>query len=371
MSFSTGADVMECVENLIRKLWKEVIDVDLPASFPRITYDEAMSKYGSDKPDPHPGMAIHRIEHLLPKDLIRNLTSLPDPIVEMIIFQSGQIFDSDPALTRKFITTFLDSPDASPFQSNPSGAPGVFTFDPKQPLQGLSSFGFEAATSLTTAFPLDPADLLIIQARPNIPHSGGSTPLGNLRLALHKAAVTSSLIPPRTDFSPLWITHFPLFTPTATTPSHDYSPIQQQLTSTHHPFTSPLTPNDVSLLSTNPALAIADHYDLVINGTELGGGSRRIHHFPIQSYIFTNILKLPIERVEEFSHLLEVLRAGCPPHAGFALGFDRLVAVMLARGSVRDVIAFPKSSGGYDGLVGAPAKVREDVLETYHLKVRD
>lgn len=75
--------------------------------------------------------------------------------------------------------------------------------------------------------------------------------------------------------------------------------------------------------------------------------------------------------MEEFSHLLEVLRAGCPPHAGFALGFDRLVAVMLARGSVRDVIAFPKSSGGYDGLVGAPAKVREDVLETYHLKIRD
>lgn len=75
--------------------------------------------------------------------------------------------------------------------------------------------------------------------------------------------------------------------------------------------------------------------------------------------------------MEEFSHLLEVLRAGCPPHAGFALGFDRLVAVMLARGSVRDVIAFPKSSGGYDGLVGAPAKVREDVLETYHLNVRD
>ena len=371
MSFSTGADVMECVENLIRRLWKEVIDVDLPTSFPRMAYDEAMSKYGSDKPDPHPGMPIHRVEHLLPKDLIRNLTSLPDPIVEMIIFQSGQIFDSDPTLTRKFITTFLDSPDASPFQSNPSGAPGVFTFDPKQPLQGFSSFGFEAATSLVTTFPLDPADLLIIQARPNIPHSGGSTPLGNLRLALHKAAVASSFLPPRTDFSPLWITHFPLFTPTATNPSHDSSPTQQQLTSTHHPFTSPLTPDDVSLLSINPSLAIADHYDLVINGTELGGGSRRIHHFPLQSYIFTNILKLPTERVEEFSHLLEVLRAGCPPHAGFALGFDRLVAVMLARGSVRDVIAFPKSSGGFDGLVGAPAKVRDDVWETYHLSVRD
>jgi aspartyl-tRNA synthetase len=116
---------------------------------------------------------------------------------------------------------------------------------------------------------------------------------------------------------------------------------------------------------------VADHYDLVVNGVELGGGSRRIHDAAVQEFIFRDILKMPAERLADFSHLLDALRSGCPPHAGLALGFDRLVAVMLGKESVRDVIAFPKTGkGGDDAMVGAPSLMTEEALKTYHLKLR-
>lgn len=372
MAFATGVDVMECVENLIRRLWKEVIQIDLPTSFPRMTYEEAMSMYGSDKPDTRLGMPISQVRQLLPGDLISKISPLANPIVEAIVFPSCELLDLDTpaAILSKFTKDFLDSPEAASFHSNPSGGPGVFVFDPKQPLQGLHAFGFEGAMSITSTLSLEPGDLLILQARPNKTLTGPSTALGNIRLALHKAAVRFFRLPPPSSFAPLWITNFPLFTPTSEFNS-DADPKIQPFTSTHHPFTSPRTPNDVSLLSTSPQHARADHYDLVMNGVELGGGSRRIHHAALQSYILRDILRLPPARLEEFSHLLEVLRAGCPPHAGFALGFDRLVAVLMGRASVRDVIAFPKSGRGEDPLVRSPAPISEAVLRTYHLQMRD
>lgn len=136
---------------------------------------------------------------------------------------------------------------------------------------------------------------------------------------------------------------------------------------THHPFTAPLTPKDASLLVTDPLRARADHYDLVVNGVELGGGSRRIHLASMQEYIFREILKMTPKGIAQFSHLLDALRAGCPPHAGFALGFDRLVAVFTHTDSVRDVIAFPKSMKGEDLTVKSPGKITEEQLGTYHL----
>lgn len=365
MSFATGADVMNCVEALTRRLWKEVLNVELPTPFPRMGYEKAMLTYGSDKPDPRLGMPITIIHHL-PPDLIRKISPLNTPIIEALVFPAGKATNGNPARTRTFTKTFLDSPAAAPFHSNPSGGPGIFIIDPMKPLQGLQALGFEASSSITSTLALQAGDLLVLQARPNSPLSGSSTPLGALRLALHKAGVDASFLSPLTGFFPLWITHFPLFTP-----SSSFTTNTQLLTSTHHPFTSPHTPNDVSILSTQPHLALADHYDLVLNGVELGGGSRRIHHAPLQLYILRDILQLPPARLAEFAHLVEVLRAGCPPHAGMALGFDRLVAVMLGRRSVRDVIAFPKSGRGEDGLVKSPGRMGEEVLERYHLMIRE
>ncbi|KAI9846123.1 MAG: hypothetical protein M1838_001405 [Thelocarpon superellum] len=385
MSFATGEDVMRCVEGLIRTLWNELVgavSVELP--FARLSYDDAMAKYGSDKPDTRLGMEIRDIGHLLPADLISKLTSEPDPTVEVIKLHVSH----DSSATRAFVNTFMDSPEARGFHENPEGAPGIFIVDPRQPLQGLQPFGFEAAERVEELLQLDEGDLVVLQARKKARHHGGSTKLGDLRLALHREAVVQGRLAAPHGFQFLWITDFPLFTP-----SNETDPGQGGTTgfsSTHHPFTSPKSGADVDLLAHDPTQAKADHYDLVLNGIELGGGSRRIHDAAMQNYVLRDVLKvhhklpripishvpsltpchqMPPERLHDFAHLIEVLRAGCPPHAGIALGFDRLVAVMLGKGSVRDVIAFPKTGRGEDPLVNSPSLVSKEALETYHLRL--
>ncbi|KAG7292485.1 hypothetical protein NEMBOFW57_002520 [Staphylotrichum longicolle] len=202
-------------------------------------------------------------------------------------------------------------------------------------------------------------------ARENKPFQGGSTALGTFRAQLYQAAVSKGLLPRDLSFQFLWVNNFPMFTP-----DNETDPGQggrAGFSATHHPFTAPLTDEDVELLATDPLKARADHYDLVVNGIELGGGSRRIHVAKMQEYVMREILQMTDKGVAQFSHLLEALRAGCPPHAGFALGFDRLVAVLTYTDSVRDVIAFPKSMKGEDLTVKSPGKITKEQLETYHL----
>lgn len=368
MAFASGEDVMRVVENVVRRLWRERLGIkNLPESFARMTYQEAMSKYGSDKPDLRFGSHIRRIEYMLPVDLVQKIGPLADPIVEVMKLSVSE----RPKETRSFVSSFMDSPEALPFVQNPEGQPGIFIFDSRMPLQGLQPFGFEAAEQVEGMLELQDGDLIGLQARKNAPFSGGSTPIGNLRLALQKAAVKQGLIdaPTTSEFAFTWITDFPLFSP-----SSDAEPGQggsAGISSTHHPFTAPKTPHDVELLLTDPLQVKADHYDLVVNGVELGGGSRRIHNARMQELIMREILKMSDERMKDFQHLLEALRAGCPPHAGIALGFDRLIAVMLNKESVRDVIAFPKSGKGEDMLVKSPTKMTEEQMRTYHLKLRE
>lgn len=275
----------------------------------------------------------------------------------------------NPKAARKFITDFLDSPEGKLFLENSDGQPGVFVADASQPLKGLGALGFDFVMDSPEELSVEHGDILVLQARKNESFSGGSTSLGNLRLALHKAAVTQGLVQKPEGFKFVWITDFPLFSP-----SNDTDPGQggaAGFSSTHHPFTAPKTAGDVELLLTAPEKAIAAHYDIVVNGVELGGGSRRIHNADVQEFIFRDILKMRPERIEDFRHLLEVLRAGCPPHAGIALGWDRLIAVMLGKESVRDVIAFPKSGKGEDMLVKSPNSLTKEQLETYHLQLKD
>ncbi|GAB7353615.1 hypothetical protein MBLNU459_g4030t1 [Dothideomycetes sp. NU459] len=364
MAFSTGEDVMSVVEQVIKKLWHRLLDIEYPEAFPRMTYEAAMATYGSDKPDVRLGSELTRVEYMLPVDLVSKIGPLKEPIVEAMKIS---ISDS-PKNTRTFIGQFMDSPEAKPFIENPDGQPGIFIFDSRKPLQGLSVFGFEAAEVLEEKLQLEDGDMIVLQARRNAAFSGGSTPVGNLRLALHKAAVAGGYLPAPKGFEFLWITDFPLFSP-----SSDSEPGQggaAGLASTHHPFTAPKSAEDVDLLLSDPSRVKAEHYDLVVNGVELGGGSRRIHNAAVQEFVLRDILKMSHERLKDFAHLIEVLRAGCPPHAGMALGFDRLIAVMLGRESVRDVIAFPKSGKGEDLLVKSPTLMTEQQLETYQLKLR-
>nr|OQO28532.1 hypothetical protein B0A51_03707 [Rachicladosporium sp. CCFEE 5018] len=366
MAFASGEDVMRTVESVVRRLWVEMLDQrDMPEPFPRMSYHEAMSKYGSDKPDLRLGSEIQRVEYMLPVDLISKIGPLASPAVDVMKIPISE----DPSATMAFVNTFMDSPEAQPFINNPCGQPGIFVIDSRKPLQGMQVFGFEAAEQVEALLGLEDGDLVVLQARPNAPFAGGSTPIGNLRLALHKAAVAHGLLPAPTGFAFTWITDFPLFSPT--TDSEPGQGGSAGLASTHHPFTSPKTPADVNLLLIDPLGVVADHYDLVVNGVELGGGSRRIHNAEMQKFILQEILKISDERLGDFAHLLEALRAGCPPHAGLALGFDRLVAVMLGRESVRDVIALPKTGRGEDAMVKSPTRMTEGQLETYHLRLRE
>ncbi|KAL3466028.1 tRNA synthetases class II-domain-containing protein [Aspergillus heterothallicus] len=368
MSFATSEDVMRVVEKLIRQLWLELMDTKIPQGpFWRLPYQKAMKHYGSDKPDTRYGMEIHRIEHLLPVDIIQKITPLTNPIVE-ILKMSGS--NEDAAATSDFVTHFFDSSAGTPFNDNPEGAPGIFVYDIKKPLCGLQPFGFQAAEYVEELLNPEQGDLLVIQARENAPFSGGSTPMGDLRRALYSTAVRIGFKEPPKEFEFLWVVDFPLFSPS--TESEPGQGGTAGMSSTHHPFTAPKTAADVDLLLTDPTKVVADHYDLVVNGVELGGGSRRIHNAAVQEFILRDVLKMPQERLADFSHLLDALRAGCPPHAGLALGFDRLVAVMLGKESVRDVIAFPKIGKlGEDPMVKAPGPVSQEALETYHLRLLD
>lgn len=368
MSFAGAEQVMRVIEELMRSVWLEHLGSHLPNPFPRMSYEEAMSLYGSDKPDTRFGMQLSRVDYLLPGDLISKITPLQDPVVEAFVlrFESGSL--EGPATMRQFIATFLESAEGISFVTNPDGGPGIFVVDCSKPLQGLQALGFEAAERFEDMYQIDDGDLVVLQARGNRPYSGGSTTLGSLRLALHAAAVSVGHTKPPTGFAPLWVTDFPLFSPVSVTePGQGGS---AGLAATHHPFTAPKAPSDVDMLLVDPSKVIGDHYDLVINGIELGGGSRRIHSAEMQAFIMRDILKMTPERLAEFSHLLNVLRAGCPPHAGIALGFDRLITLMLGKNSVREVIAFPKSGKGEDPLVKSPGLLSDEILETYFLKLR-
>lgn len=326
------------------------------------------------------------MDPIIPANLKGMLTSIENPIIEACKFR----LSGNPRKVQQFIRKFMDSADAEAFQKNPDGPPGIFVFDPKRPLEGLQAFGFEGTEALkhlysslppslvkgddprgpgaTTTF--DEGDLLVLQARPNARHSGGSTTLGKLRLALYKAAISEQLLAPTPGLHYLWVTDFPLFTLNTANPTDPGQGGTSGFSSTHHPFTAPKTAEDVDLLLTDPLAVTADHYDLVLNGVELGGGSKRIHSAEIQQFIMKNVLKMSVERMSDFNHLFEALRAGCPPHAGFAIGFDRWVAVLTGRESVRDVIFFPKGNRGEDAMVGSPGMITKEQEEIYGLKSR-
>ena len=310
---------------------------------------------------------------MLPAEFIGKITGkIETPIVDAFKFRPDPE-KMDLESLSNFIDEFMTSLPSS-LSKNPDGLPAPILYDSKRPLAGLSSLGFEGVDGLTSGAQgledfadLEDGDIIFFQARENSPFQGGSTALGRVRTLFYHEAVSRGLLPRNLDFKVLWVTHFPMFTPNNETETDPGQGGQAGFSATHHPFTAPLTDKDARLLLTDPLKAKADHYDLVLNGVELGGGSRRIHQATMQEYVMREILKMTDEGVAQFSHLLEALRAGCPPHAGFALGFDRLVAVFTHTDSVRDVIAFPKSMKGEDLTVKSPGKITSEQLSTYHL----
>ncbi|OLN86829.1 Aspartate-tRNA ligase, mitochondrial [Colletotrichum chlorophyti] len=340
--------------------------------FQRMKYTDCMDMYGSDKPDLRIPNRICRVDEHLSKDFVSMITDLDEPVVELWKISPHE--DIDRRDVWKFVTEFMENLPKS-LSENPDGAPQVLMFDSSKPLCGFSALGPQGLDSILSSLPedsgfssLDNGDIVLFQARKNQPQQGGSTKLGEARIALYHAAVDAGLVDRDDSFQFLWVTDFPMFTP------EEEGDVGQGgasgFSATHHPFTSPHSEEDFELLFKDPLKAKADHYDLVLNGVELGGGSRRIHIAEIQEFIFRDILKMSQDKIKEFSHLLKALRSGCPPHAGFAIGFDRFVAVLSGTPSVRDVIAFPKNNNGVDEFAGGPGKMTKEQLQTYNLQFR-
>ena len=366
-SFADGKEIMRDTEAVVQRIWEEALNIELPSVFPRMTFHEAIEGYGSDKPDLRFSDRHIRIDHKIPADFISKISPLTQPLVEVMVLRSSKSMPSNRKEVRAALVEFLDSAEASEYHRNPHGGPAVIVFDSSKPLSGLSPLGFEAAEEIETLLSPNDGDILTFQARPDAPFVEGATSLGRFRSALQGFALRKGLIIPERTWAPLWVVDFPLFTPTSQESPGQGG--QAGLSSTHHPFTSPKTATDVDLLRTDPSKAIADHYDLVINGVELGGGSRRIHDPDLQTFVLKEVLKMNAEKIANFDHLIDMLASGCPPHAGVALGMDRLVAMVVGRDSVRDVIAFPKTGKGDDLTMGSPGKLDDETLRTYHLKL--
>lgn len=304
------------------------------------------------------------------------ISHLEDPLVEAFTLSPTE---NSPELSRRFVKQFMNDLPSS-FTENPDGQPQILIYDSTKPLCGFSSIGFEYETILNTVSggkELQDGDLVVFQARekPVGQYSFSSTKIGEFRVALWKALVEEGLMekprlgdPGSLQF--VWVTEFPMFKPLEEDEPWKVADAGAGISACHHPFTAPLSQKDFELLFTDPLQARSAAYDLVLNGTEIGGGSERIHIADVQEFIMRDILKMSDSRVNDFSHLFEALKAGCPPHAGFALGFDRLCALMTDTSTVRDVIAFPKTMKGEDPFVRAPSKVNNSQLAPYGLALR-
>lgn len=212
---------------------------------------------------------------------------------------------------------------------------------------------------------VEPGDVVWLSRRPKIAE-GGWTPLGRLRPQLMDAIVEAGAhsLPTTPHF--LWVTQFPLFT----LADEDKAALAKgRYSSTHHPFTAPMA-EDLPMIEEGRDIASVrgQHYDLVLNGAEIGGGSVRIHDPELQRHVMSEILKLEPEEMARFDHLLKALQYGAPPHGGIALGLDRLVAILTGSKSIRDVIAFPKTGGGQDPVFGGPSPATPEQLQEYGIK---
>lgn len=343
--------------------------------FTTLTFAECIASYGSDKPDLRIPGRITAVKDITPyKTFVGMITHLENPTVESFAFRLNDVSPED---SRQFVMKFMDNLPAE-LGENPEGKPQVLIYDTRKPLCGFSSLGFEyepLLEQITEGQELNDGDLVIFQARstPEGQYCSGSTKIGDLRIALWKALVEEGYMtkPRNGDAGSLqfvWVTEFPMFKPT-----EENEPGQEGaagIAASHHPFTAPLSQKDMELLFTNPLDAKSAAYDLVLNGVEIGGGSVRNHIADVQDFIMRDVLKMTDKRIADFAHLFEVLRAGCPPHAGFALGFDRMVALMTDTSTVRDVIAFPKTMKGEDPFVKSPSKIRDEQLAPYGLQLR-
>jgi len=342
MAFVDQEDILQLFEGLIKHLFNEVKNIDL-GPIPRMPYDEAMRLYGSDKPDIRFGMPFVELNTVLQGSGF--------PVFDQAELVVGINAEGCAAYTRKQLDALTD------FVKRPQvGASGLVYLRCNDDGTFKSSvdkfYNPEQLATWAKAFDAQPGDLLLVMA--------GNTEQVRKQLCELRLEVASQRgLRNKNTYAPLWVTDFPLL---------EWDDESGRYHAMHHPFTSPKT-EDIPLLETQPGKARANAYDLVINGTEIGGGSIRIHDRDLQSLMFKHLGFTPDEAQKQFGFLLEAFTYGAPPHGGIAFGFDRLVAVFAGLDSIRDVIAFPKNNAGRDVMIDSPSAIADTQLSELGISV--
>jgi aspartyl-tRNA synthetase len=342
MAFVTQEDVLNAFEGLTRHLLKEIVGVEV-AKFPRMTYDQAMERYGNDKPDIRFGMEFGALNHCTQHRDFGVFNS-----AELVV---GIAVPGGNAYSRKEIDALID------WVKRPQiGAMGMVYCRVAEDGTYKSSvdkfYNQDDLAQWAGTTGAKPGDLICILSGPKDKVRGQ---LSALRMEL---AGRLGLRRPN-EFAPLWVVDFPLL---------EWDEETQRYHAMHHPFTSP-KPGQMELLKTDPAAVKANAYDLVLNGNEIGGGSIRIHDKGIQSKMFDYLGFTPEEAKAQFGFLMDAFQYGAPPHGGIAFGLDRLVAILGGQETIRDFIAFPKNNAGRDVMIDAPAPIDKAQLEELNLSI--
>jgi aspartyl-tRNA synthetase len=337
MSFVTQEDVINAFEGLTKHLFRTLLEKVFDAPFARITWQEAMRLYGSDKPDTRFGMTFVELTGIV--------KGKGFPVFDSAVYIGGICASGAASYTRKQLdelTGFVRRPQI--------GSKGLVYARIEADGNVKSSvdkfYSQEILQQIKAVFDAHPGDLLLILCGDDTLRTRKQ--LSELRLEMGSRLGLRS----RNDFACLWVTDFPLF---------EWSQDDARFYAMHHPFTSPL-PQDIPLLDTDPGTVRANAYDMVINGVEVGGGSIRIHNSDLQHKIFQLLGFSPDKAQEQFGFLMDAFKYGAPPHGGIAYGLDRLVSLFAGLDSIRDCIAFPKNNSGRDVMIDAPSALDESQL---------
>lgn len=345
MSFVDQEDVIELFEEMARHLFKEIRGVDLPKPLRQMTWEEAMRRYGSDKPDLRFGMEFVEL-----KEVFKGKGSFS--VFDEANYIGGICVPGCADYSRKQLNELTD------FVKRPQiGAKGLVYIKYNADGTVKSSidkfYSEEDLAAVKQAMGANDGDLVLILSGDNVNKT--RTQLCSLRLEMGDRLGLRD----KSKFECLWIIDFPLF---------EWSDEEQRLMATHHPFTMP-NPDDIPLLEEHPEQVRAKAYDFVCNGIEVGGGSLRIHDSKLQEKMFGILGFTPERAMAQFGFLINAFKYGAPPHAGLAFGLDRFVSIMAGLDSIRDCIAFPKNNSGHDVMLDAPSTIDQKQLDELHLKV--
>lgn len=351
MSFIEREDIYALIEDLLKRVWKVALNQDVPTPFKRITFKEALDRYGIDKPDTRFGMEI--------VDFTEEFRASTFKVFSGAIANGGVV----KALNAKGLACATQGQIETMTEYAKSfGAKGLAYIkveggEWKSPIVKFFTDAEKAA--LTSKLQIAEGDLILFAADQWLT---ACEILGKIRLyAADVLKQSGKLTIPADRFDFLWVVDFPLLS---------FDKEQNRWYSSHHPFTAPVA-EDIQFLKTDPKKVRGQHYDIVVNGCELGGGSIRIHQPDVQKTVFEEVLQIPPEETKlRFGYMLDAFRYGAPPHGGIALGFDRLMAILCSTPSIRDVIAFPKTAKGTCLMTDSPAPVAPKQLRELHLELK-